>query len=69
MFYGINRAPFNFDLCVAPSLDMELDSWTDHSSMNVPKSNKGDDQATESYVRLDGNMLADSTGPSAVDGF
>lgn len=69
MFYGINTAPFNFDLCVATSPDMEQDSWTDHGSMNVPKSNTGDDQATESYVRLDGNMLADSTDPSGVDGF
>lgn len=52
-----------------PPLDMELDSWTDRGSTNVRKSNTGDDQATESYVRLDGNMLADSTDPSGVDGF
>ncbi|CRG87822.1 Arabinan endo-1,5-alpha-L-arabinosidase A [Talaromyces islandicus] len=69
LFYSINTAPFNFDLCVATSPDMEPDNWTDHGSMNVPISTTGDDQATESYVRLDGNMLADSTDPSGVDGF
>ncbi|KAI1324433.1 glycosyl hydrolase [Xylariaceae sp. FL0255] len=48
---------------------MEQDSWTNHGSMNVPISLTGTDQATASCVCMDGNMLADSTNPSSVDGF
>lgn len=66
LFYSIHTNGFSdpiqtFDMAVATSETLEQDSWVDHGSMNVPVG-----IPPESYVRLDGNVIASADDPSGA---